>query len=84
MMIFRFEVWLGGYNKQVQNEYWTLFKNSDWDKYNLVSTTRGVDSIVEYVLVNNPDFSDLDNLTKQVENGTLIFTRDIENFLSKH
>ena len=81
---FRFEVWLGGYNKQVQNEYWTFFKNSDWKKYHLVSTTKGVDSIIEYVLVDNPDFSDLDVLTKQIENATLLFIKDIENFLSKH
>jgi hypothetical protein len=81
---FRFEVWLGGYNKQVQTKYWTLFKNGDWNKYHLVSTTKGVDSIIEYVLVENPDFSDLDNLTKQVENGTLQFINDIENFLSKN
>ena len=81
---FRFEVWLGGYNKQVQNEYWTFFKNSDWVKYHLVSTTKGVDSIIKNVLVENPNFSDLDNLTKQVENGTLQFIKDVENFLSKH
>ena len=81
---FRFEVWLCGYNKQVQNEYWTFFKNSNWDKYLLLSTASGVDSIIENVLVGNPDFSDLDNLTKQVENGTLQFIKDVENFLSKH
>lgn len=81
---FRFEVWLGGYNKQVQNEYWTLFKNSDWNKYHLVSTTKGVDSIIGYVLVENPDFSDLNKLTKQVENGIIQFIKDVENFLSKH
>ncbi len=47
----RFEVWLGGYNKQVQTKYWKLFKESGWNKYHVVSTTEGVDSIVEYVLV---------------------------------
>ena len=81
---FRFEVWLGGYNKQVQNEYWTLFKNSDWNKYHLVSTKKGVDSIIEYILVENPNFSDLNKLTKQVENGTIQFIKDVENFLSKN
>jgi hypothetical protein len=81
---FRFEVWLGGYNKQVQTNYWKLFKDGAWNKYHIVPTTKGVDSILEYVLVDNPDFSDLDALTKQIEQGTLKFIKDIESFLSEH
>ena len=80
----RFDVWLGGYNKQIQTKYWKLFKESDWNKYHIVSTTKGVDSIIEYILVDNPDFSDLDTLTKQIEKGTLKFIKDVENFLSKY
>ncbi|MFX0183481.1 MAG: DUF7000 family protein [Candidatus Hodarchaeota archaeon] len=81
---FRFEVWLGGYNKKVQAEYWKLFKESNWNKYHIVSTTTGVDSIIEYILVDNPDFSNLDTLTAQIERGTLKFIKDVENFLSNH
>ena len=81
---FRFEVWLAGYNKQVQSEYWRLFKESDWNKYHIVSTTKGVDSIVECILVDSPDFSDLDTLTEQIERATLRFIEDVEGFLSKH
>ena len=81
---FRFEVWLAGYNKQVQTKYWELFKESDWNKYHIVPTTKGVDSIIEHILVDNPDFSDLDSLTKQIEIATLKFIKDIESFLSKH
>jgi len=81
---FRFEVWLAGYNKQVQSKYWKLFKESGWNKYHIVSTTEGVDSIIEYILVDNPDFSDLDTLTKQIERATLKFIEDVESFLSKH
>ena len=80
----RFEVWLFGYNKQVQAKYWKLFKESDWNKYHIPSTTKGVDSIMEYTLVESPDFSNLDMLTKQIERGTLKFIKDIEDFLSKH
>ena len=80
----RFEVWLFGYNKQIQTKYWKLFKESNWNKYRIVSTTKGVDSIIEYNIVNNPDFSDLDTLTQQIEKGTLKFIKDVENFLSKH
>ncbi len=81
---FRFEVWLGGYNKKVQSKYWKLFKESAWNKYHIVPTTKGVDSILEYILADNPDFSNLDNLTKQIETGTLNFIKDVGNFLSNH
>ena len=80
---FRFEVWLAGVNKQVQSKYWKLFKESGWDKYHIVSTTEGVDSIVEHILVDDPDFSDLDALTKQIERTTLKFIKDVESFLSR-
>jgi hypothetical protein len=80
---FRFEAWLAGYNKQVQSKYWKLFKESGWNKYNIVPTTKGVDSIMEYILVDNPDFSDLDFLTNQIEIGTLKFIKDIESYLAK-
>lgn len=81
---FRFEVWLAGYNKTVQTEYWKLFKESDWDKYRLVSTTKGADAIIEHILVDDPDFSDLDALTGQIERETLMFISDVEAFLSKN
>ncbi len=80
----RFEVWLAGYNKQIQTKYWKLIKESDWNKYHMPSTTKGNDSIIDYILVDNPDFNDLDMLTKQIEKGTLKFIKDVENFLSKH
>jgi hypothetical protein len=79
---FRFEVWLGGYNKQVQQKYWKVFKESHWNKYRVVTTTKNVDSIVENTLVENPDFSDLAALTSQIEQGTLKFIKDIDSFLS--
>jgi hypothetical protein len=79
----RFEVWLFGYNKSVQTKYWKLIKDSNWNKYRIVPTTKGFDSIIEHNLVDNPDFSNLDGLTKQIESGTLQFIADVENFLSK-
>jgi len=81
---FRFEVWLFGYNKGVQAKYWKLFKENGWNKYRIPPTTKGVDSILEGILVENPDFSDLNALTKQIERGTLKFIEDVESFLSKN
>lgn len=81
---FRFEMWLFGYNKRIQAEYWKQFNESKWNKYHVAPDVRGVDYIVNDILVDNPDFSDLDMLTKQIEKGTLHFINDIEGFLSKH
>jgi hypothetical protein len=80
----RFEVWLVGYNKQIQADYWKLFKGSQWNKYRIPNTIKGADSILEYTLVDTPDFSDLNALTEQIEKGTLTFISDIEDFLYKH
>ncbi len=80
---FRFEAWLAGVNKQVQQKYWKLFKESDWNKYHLVSTTKGADAIIEGILVDKPDFSNLNSLTRQIEAGTLTFINDVESFLAK-
>ncbi len=60
---FRFEAWLAGTNKQFQTKYWQLFKESGWNKYHVVPTTNGEDAIVEYTLVDRPDFCKLDSLT---------------------
>jgi hypothetical protein len=79
---FQFEVWLGGANKKVQNKYWKLIKEKNWNKYYIPSAIKGIDSIIEYVVAENPDFSDLDSLTKQIEFGTLKFIKDVEDFLS--
>ncbi len=80
---FRFEVWLFGYNKSVQEKYWKLLRESGWNKYRIPPTTKGVDSILEGLLVENPNFKDLDALTGQIESGTLNFIEDVERFLSK-
>ena len=65
-------------------KYWKLLKESDWNQYHIAKTTKGFDSILDHVLVDDPDFSDLDTLTKQIEKGTVEFIRDVEGFLTKH
>lgn len=81
---FRFEVWLSGANRQVQAAYYDVIRESDWDKYRLVPQEKWADSIIEGVLVADPDFSDLDALTRQIESGTATFIEDVERFLSEH
>ncbi len=81
---FRFEIWLSGKNKQVLAKYWQIIKKSEWNKYKIVEPTKGVDCVVEHILVDDPDFNDLDTLTKQIEQETLKFIHDIENFLAQN
>lgn len=77
----RFEIWLSAVNKTVQAQTWKIVKESGWDKYHLLPDLKGMDAIVDHVLVADPDFSDLDGLTQKIENGTLEFIRDVEEFL---
>jgi hypothetical protein len=80
----RFEAWLAGYNKAVQSKYWKLFKESGWDKYRLVPTIKGADSILEYIVADRPDFGDPDRLTAQIETETLKLIADVERFFAAH
>ena len=78
---FHFEVWLVGYNKKIQAKYWKLIKENNWKKYRVPPTIKGIDSIIEYTLIDNPDFNKLENLTEQIESKTLNVIKDIESFL---
>jgi hypothetical protein len=80
---FRFEVWLSGRNQQVLAKYWKIVKDSGWDKYQLAAQGKWADSILEHVLVYNPDFSDLEALTKKIDQEASKFIRDVESFLTK-
>ena len=77
----RFEAWLGGYNKQIQKESGESFRENDWDKYPVVPSIEGRDAIVEHILVEEPDFDDLEGLTDQIERGVIQFIKEVERFL---
>lgn len=76
-----FKIWLGGINKKVQEEYWQIFSDNKWKKYQLLPSPIGVESIVETSLI--PDFDNLPKLSRSIEKLTLKFTKDIEQFLEK-
>lgn len=80
---FRFEVWLCGSNKKVQTKFWNLFKDKNLKKYRLPSSPKDADSILEYVIDESPDFSDLEKLTTQIERKTITFVKDVKHFLPK-
>lgn len=78
---FRFEAWLCGANRQVQAETWKLFKAAGWELYRIVPSIKGIDAVVDHVLVHDPDFRDLDAMSYQIERGALKFIEDVEGFL---
>jgi hypothetical protein len=81
---FRFEAWLAGSNRKVQQKYWELVGNSQWNEYRVVTPAKGVDSIIECNLAEDFDFDDLDSLTASIEENTAEFVDRIESFLSEH
>jgi hypothetical protein len=80
---FTFRVLLAGYNKMVQAKYWKLFKDNNWSMYPLAADAQKSDAITDFIVVDKVDFSDLDVLTCQIEEGTLKFIRDVEGFLAQ-
>jgi hypothetical protein len=79
----RFEIWLAGYNKKVQEKYWRLLKESGWNQYRIVPSPKGADSILEYIAIEDPDFANLEAITKKIEAETSKFIADVEGFLSR-
>jgi hypothetical protein len=79
---FRFEIWLAGQNRQIQKRYWDIFKGSDWNKYHIPDTTAEGFSIVDHILVEDPDFSDLNALTQQIEAEAMQFVNEMLDVLA--
>jgi hypothetical protein len=80
--LFRFEAWLSARNKKLQQDYWEKIRDSGWDRYTLAASTRGSDHIISCILENDPDFSEQEALTANIESRTLDFIHDVEGFLA--
>ena len=65
----------------MQADYWHKIRQSSWSEYQTVATLQGADAIIEHILVEFPDFDDLEGLTKQLQNGTKRFIEAIEKYL---
>ena len=76
-----YEVWLAGYNKQVQSRYLNLIRDIVPDNYQIGSSQSGTDYIIKHTLAANPDFNDLDTFMDKIETGTLEFIKDTEALL---
>lgn len=73
----RFEAWLGGSNRKIQAEVIEWLSHENIGKYKLSQVSPGVDSIIESVLVEQPNFDKLDALKLQIEEKAIEFINEI-------
>ncbi|MFV0269119.1 MAG: DUF7000 family protein, partial [Draconibacterium sp.] len=73
----RFEIWLLGNTIPVQKKYWEVLKNTKWNK----KAEMPKYSILEMTLVENPDFKNLDRLTKKIETKMMEASGEILDYL---
>lgn len=71
-----FEIWLLGQTAPVQKKYWNFFKDTEW---NAGRTEMPKYAILEAVLIEKPDFSHLDVLSVQIEEGLVRISNEIES-----
>jgi len=81
---FRFEVWLAARNKEIQNRFRKKLLEQNWSKHHITEPGKGIDSILDSVLIENPEFRDLEILTKRIESRVQGFIMDVEDFLAEH
>jgi len=74
----RFEVWLLGNTIPNQKKYWELLKTTKWNKG---KTEMPKYSILETTLVEDPDFNNLDLLTKQIETQMFKVSEEILDYI---
>ncbi|CAM4135860.1 MULTISPECIES: DUF7000 family protein [Flavobacterium] len=74
----RFDVWLLGNTKPIQEKYWKLSKNTKWNKD---KDEMPEYAILETTLVENPDFNDLDKLAERIEVQMIKSSDEILNYI---
>lgn len=79
----RFEAWLSGSNKAVQGEYIQLLSRKPSNQYTLSKVLPGVDSIIESLIVEHPDFDHQEDLKREIEQAVAAFTKDITILLTE-
>ena len=78
---FRFDVWLSGTNRKIQDGIWQQLKGLKHAPYRLADDPKTEDYVLAGVVVENPDFSNLEALKAEIESGTMKFIQNIEQLL---
>lgn len=74
-----FEIWLLGQTKDVQIAYWEKLKNSKW----VSGEEMPVYSIFEVILLPNPDFDHVHQLSKSIQSAFGLISKDIISALQE-
>jgi len=74
----RFEFWLMGQNAEVQSDYWNLLKGTKW---NIGRVEMPQYSVLEAVIVEEPNFNNLDSLTMEIDKHTIRIAEEILDFI---
>ena len=78
----KFEAWLAGDNRRIQAEYVALLSHKNIGRYTLSKILPGVDSIIESLIIEQPDFDNPAELKKQIEISIIKFAEDINSIIS--
>ena len=74
----QFELWLMGRNEKYQNKYWELLKDSKW---NAKHKERPKYYVLEDIITDEPDFDNLDDLSKEIFDTSMKLTKEILDYL---
>ncbi len=76
-----FSICLSGQNKSIRKKYWKIFKDSDWSKYHLAESIDNSLSIIDQIIVENPNFDDKRSLTQKIEIESIKFIKELRDTL---
>lgn len=76
-----FKICLSGQNKSIRKKYWTIFKESDWNTYDLVQSIDDSLSIIDYTMIEKPDFDKMNVLKNEIETHSFKFMNEIRDIL---
>ena len=78
---FTFQVWLSARNRQLQGKFIQFLRLTGWNPAEISTAGPGIDSVIENVLVSEPDFEDPLTLSDQILADSLEFSSKIEAVL---
>lgn len=76
----RFELWLLGQTKDVQTRYWEKLKDVEWVNQDEMPEY----SIFEVMMITDPDFDNIRNLSEAIHNAFGLLSQKIFNILEAH
>lgn len=74
---FSYEVWLSGFNRNIQNEYFNMLVKTH-QKYTLTNNPNRTDYILKTNIISNYNYDNLDELLKEMK---LSITKFINDFI---